>query len=112
MVFAFFLFLAITSYDYDFLGIMGSIIIGCGLFLQIILISSTSYDYNMFVAKRNAFESTLLESRKSGNPYETAAIVKEVSEWNIKLAEHKYDNKNRFLGQYIDDRIETLTPIK
>lgn len=59
-----------------------------------------------------AIESTLAQSRLNGNEYESAAIVKEVSEWNINLAEFKYNNQNWYIGQFIDDRFENLNPIK
>jgi len=72
----------------------------------------TPYNYEIFLTKRNAFEQTLLESRESGNFYETAAIVKEVAIWNEELAMQKYINSFLLLDQYVDDRIESLEPIK
>jgi len=85
-----------------------------GLWLSIhsICLLTASYGFEMFVVKRTAFEKTLNDSRKNGNDYETAAIVKEVAEWNVKLAQYKYDNTTLYFDQFIDDRIDTLEPIE
>lgn len=103
---------AIKSYDYDILGGIIAFIFGLWLIIQLVSLLTVSYYYELFVVKRAAFEKTLNNARENGNEYETAAIVKEVAEWNTSLAEKKYDNKNWFLGQYEDDRVETLEPIK
>lgn len=87
-------------------------IIGIWLLGHTISILTASYSYEMFVVKRDAFESTLNNARKNGNEYETAAIVKSVAEWNIYLAMAKYENKTLYFDQFIDDRIEGLEPIK
>lgn len=100
------------SCDYDFHGFMMCLVFGFWLVMHLIAWSLSSYEYGLFLEKRNAFEQTLNEARKNGNEYETAAIVKEVAEWNQKLAEIKYDNKTLFYDQYIDDRIEMVKPIK
>lgn len=71
-----------------------------------------SYAYNMIKLDRETFETSLNESRKNGNEFESAAILTEVIEFNSKLARKKYNNKNPFLGQYIDDRIENIKAIK
>lgn len=100
---------------YNNIDILGfTLILVSSMFLLIHLISVflVSYEYEIFVEKRNAFEQTLNESRKSTNPYETAAIVKEISEWNKELAERKYDNKTILFDQYIDNRIDDLDYIK
>lgn len=100
------------TYDYDFLGVIMCVVFGFVFVFHTIAWCLSSYEYGLFVEKRNAFEQTLKEARENGNEYETAAIVREVSEWNIDLAERKYDNKTLFFDQYIDDRIEDLEPIK
>ena len=101
-----------TKWDYDMLGVMMCVIFGIYLIIHSLAFGLVSYEYGLFVEKRNAFELTLKEAREGGNEYETAAIVKEVAIWNVKLAEHKYDNKTMFFDQYIDDRVEMLEPIK
>ena len=101
-----------TSWDYEGLGILMSVIFGVCLLIHTIGILKVNYDYGIFVVKRDAFEKTLTESRKKGNDFETAAIVKEVAEWNVKLAEYKYDNTIWYFDQYVDDRIESLDPIE
>jgi len=101
-----------TKWDYEILGAMMCFIFGLLILIHSIMFFTVEYDYGLFVEKRNAFKETLNEARKNGNEYETAAIVKEVAQWNKKLAEYKYKNKTIFLDQYIDDRIELLEPIK
>jgi len=102
-----------TTDRYDILGIFITVIIGFfTLFFHIPALLLKDYDYNIFVVKRDAFESTLNETREMGRDLETAAILREVSEWNVKLAEKKYDNTTLILGQYIDDRIMNIKPIK
>ena len=100
------------GWDYEILGFIFTIIFGLWLIAHTICILTVSYDYEMFVVKRDAFEKTLNDSRKNGNDYETAAIVKEVATWNISLAEKKYYNNTLFFDIYVDDRIELLEPIK
>ena len=101
-----------TKWDYEALGVIICVIFVMWLFIHSISFFTVEYSYGLFVEKRNAFQKTLNESRRNGNEYETAAIVKEVAEWNVKLAEYKYDNKTLYFDQYIDDRVELLEPIK
>ena len=101
-----------TTYDYDLLGILITCICGIWLILHISFWASSSYTYRFFVEKRNAFEQTLNVARESGNEYETAAIIKEVTQWNIQLAGYKFNNNTFYIGQYVDDRFELLEPIK
>lgn len=82
------------------------------LFFHAVYVIAAPYDYGQFEAKRNAFETTLNEARATGNQMEAVAILKEVAEWNADLASRKYDNSTFLFGQYVDDRIETLKPIK
>jgi hypothetical protein len=103
----------LNSWDFGMLGglmaVFGSIL----LLIHLLCWGFVSYyDYNQFKTQRNAFEQTLKSARANGNQYETAAIVKEVAEWNIKLASKKYDNTIWVFGQYIDDRIDSLNPIR
>lgn len=101
-----------TSYDYDFGGFMMVMCFGLWAIIHATIFFTQSYYFELFVEKRNSFEMTLNNSREKGYEYEAAAIVKEVAEWNMKLAEDKFDNKNWYLGQFVDDRIETLEPIE
>lgn len=101
-----------TKWDYDVLGTIICVIFGFWLIIHSLLWGLVSYEYGLFVEKRNAFEQTLQVARENGNEYETAAIIKEVAQWNVKLAEAKYDNKTMYFDQYIDDRVELLEPIK
>ena len=106
------IYIATKSYNYDILGGVLAVVFGSWLVVHAILILTVSYDYELFVVKRNAFEKTLNDTRKNGNEYETAAIVKEVAAWNVKLAECKYDNTTLYFDQFIDDRVDGLEPIE
>jgi hypothetical protein len=106
------IYLIIKSWDYEVLGMVITFLFGSWLIIHTICILTVSYGYKMFVVKRDAFEKTLNDSRKNGNDFETAAIVKDVAEWNVKLAEYKYDNTTLYFDQFIDDRIDTLEPIE
>lgn len=101
-----------TTWDFEGLGIAMILIFGIYLFFHAIAWGLVGYNHDIFVQKRNAFEMTLKNARENGNEYETAAIVKEVAAWNMKLAVDKFDNKTFILDQYVDDRIELLEPIK
>lgn len=82
------------------------------LILHSIELSMVSYDYRLYVNKRDAFIQTLETSRANGYTYETAAIVSSIADRNIELARKKFKNKTFLFDCYIDDRIETLEPIK
>lgn len=97
---------------YDAIGFIMCLLAAILIFIHSFLYFTAEYDYEIFVEERNAFEQTLNNSREAGNDYETAAIVKEVAQWNQRLAKSKYNNKTFLLGQYVDDRIEKLDPIK
>lgn len=97
------------------LEIISMLIAAClGLYLifHIISWSTSSYSYNKWVLERESFVETLKESRDNGRELESVAIIKEVAEWNKSLISNKYDNKTFLLGDYVDDRVETLKPIK
>ncbi|MCK9446276.1 hypothetical protein M0Q50_05230 [bacterium] len=98
--------------DYNIVGWFVTVIFAITFVLNGILLLTVEYDYNIFKTKRDAFEKTLQNSRKSGNSLESAAIISEVAIWNIQLAEKKYDNNTYIWGRYISDKIETLEPIK
>lgn len=106
------IFIAYKSYKYDILGIFMALVFGCLVLAHCLPFFTKGYHYGLLVEERNAFEQTLNKSREKGSENEAAAIVKEVARWNIKLAKYKYDNKNWFLGQYVDSRIETIEPIE
>ena len=54
----------------------------------------------------------LVESRKVENNIESAAVLKDIIDFNTSLAKMKYYNKTFLFGQYVDDRIESIEPIK
>lgn len=93
-----------------------SFLLGCFFTIWVIGHSisyfTKSYSFNKFIVKRESFVNSLEESRKNGRELESATILKEISDFNQQLASDKYDNKIWFFDQYIDDRIETVEPIK
>lgn len=93
-----------------------SFILGCGfsfwLVIHLILFIGASYSFNKLAVQRDSFIQSLEYSRKNNKELESATILKDISDLNQYIASEKYDNKIWFLGQYIDDRIETLEPIK
>lgn len=95
-----------------FIGVLLCFIVGIFAIIHTIEWSTASYQYEVFVEKKKAFEETLKNSRENGDPLENATIMKEISEFNQTIASEKYHNKHFFLGQYVDDRIENLEPIK
>lgn len=98
--------------ELEFFGTLLSIFSGIYLAMHLVFWSVSGYDYNMFVTKRNAFINTLEDARKSKKIYELASIAKDISVWNQKLEEKKYDNKVFMFKDYIDDRYESLKTIK
>jgi len=86
----------------------------CTIFLIIHSLSwgFKSFNYEIFATQRDSFELTLKDARERGSEYETATITKEVAQWNTTLATDKYMNNHWFFGQYVDDRIQTLEPIR
>ena len=100
------------SYDYEVLGIIICFCSGFYLLMHVLFWSLSSYDFNKFVTKREAFVETLKYARKNESQFELASITREVSEWNQQLASSKYDNNVFLLKDYVDDRISTLEPIR
>lgn len=102
----------ITTDDFNILGLIIAFIVSFILLFHVPFILMVEYDYELFVEKRNAFEETLKDARENGSDIERAAIIQNVSDWNVKLAAAKYDNTTWLLDQYIDDRVMELEPIK
>lgn len=98
--------------EVDLLGILLSAIFFLYLIVHLLCWSLSSYDYNIFVEKRNSFVETLEYARENESKFELASITRDVSEWNQKLATFKYQNKLFLLKDYVDDRMMDLEPIK
>jgi len=97
--------------DFDFLGIIFSILSLLFLLLHIPTWLFSSYDYELTVTERNSIIETLEVARAKENNLELTAITKEIVEFNKKLAKGKYNNTT-ILDCYIDNRIMNLKPIK
>lgn len=96
----------------SFTGVVLAVLSILFMIVHLLMYLPKSYTYEKWVTERESFESTLREARQNSSELERAAMTKEVAEWNRKLAGAKYDNNHWFFGQYIDDRVETLEPIK
>ena len=89
-----------------------------GLFVSALLmghlfsIVSRYVDYEEIVIKRSVIHNVLVELRKVENNIESAAVLKDIIDFNTSLAKMKYYNKTFLFGQYVDDRIESIEPIK
>lgn len=105
------LMIGVKMCKYDGLSIALTVFSIVGLIIVFVGDTLAPYEYERFVRKRDSFEDTLKASRESGNTYESAAIVKEVAEWNEKLAGFKYSNTTIF-ERFTDDRFMDLKPIK
>ena len=105
-------FIAKKSYDYEALGVVICFCSGFFLLMHVLFWSISSYEFNKFVTKREAFLETLEYARKNESQFELASITLEVSEWNQQLASSKYDNNVFLLKDYVDDRISSLEPIR
>ena len=73
---------------------------------------TSKYDYELLVAKRDSYQESLNNLRKLDNDFETLAIGQDIVDFNKGIAIQKVQNKSWFYDVYIDDRIETLEPIK
>lgn len=100
------------SCDFEIIGIIVNTLTIMYLIVHLISWSLASYDYNLFVTKREAFVQTLEQCRKEHDNIELAAISKNIAQWNEDLAERKYNLKVFILKDYVDERTENLKPIK
>lgn len=106
------LWISFTQSGIEGLGVVITIIFGIYLLVHVIRWSTATYSYNITVVERNSFVETLNDARNNKRELESAAILKEISEWNRYLAEAQYDNGTFLLGDYHDDRIMNLKPIR
>lgn len=110
-----FIFLSRKYYRYDNLVIFTTtmyLVTSIFIFFHILFWSIRGYEYNVFVAKREAFVLTLESARKSGNEIELAAVVSKISEWNESLFKFKVNRKTFLIRDYTDPRIMKLEPIR
>lgn len=82
------------------------------LLFHILFISTKKYDCDLLIIKRNAIESSLIESRKQKNNLESATITSKIIDFNNDLNEYKYYKSIPFFNKYIDDRINNIKEIK
>ena len=105
--------LIVNSYDYDSIGGWSLAIISIiVLIFNTIQMLTPSYDYEILLAERNSYQESLNQLREIDNEFETLAIGEDIIDFNQHIARQKVQNKSWFYDSYIDDRIETLEPIK
>lgn len=101
-----------NKYGFEMLGFLITFFSGLYLLIHITSMLTATYSYEILLVEREAFETTLKESRENGAELEAAAILREVTEFNISLARDKYDAQTFFYHSYYDDRILDVQPIK
>lgn len=97
------------------LEVVGSIMIiffGVWLIGHSIEWASAEYDYEVFKAEMAAYQTTLDNVRSHNNEFETLSIASDILELNTRLARYKVENTSWFYGIYIDDKINSINPIK
>lgn len=98
--------------DRSFLSICLLMIGSVLLASHLVAISLVSIEYNAFKASHEQLKVDLENSRKLNASYEKAAILKEIIHHNQIIVSNQVLNKNWFIDQYIDDRVDELKPIK
>ena len=88
------------------------VISGLLLLIHIIVWPVTHFETNVDIAKIEAFEITIEESRQNVSEFERAAILQDIAEWNEKIVTYQMCNKNWFLDQYIPDSVDDLKLLK
>jgi len=88
------------------------IISAVALPINTIELLSSEYDYEILVAERDSYQLSLDGLRSIDNSFETLAIGQDIVDFNKKIAREKVQNKSWFYDSYIDDRIDSLEPIK
>lgn len=103
------------SYEYDDWAVLPgglAILFGCFLFFHLLFCIGIGYDYRQLETKRMSMQKTLDEARVNGRELEAASILRDVTTFNAELASLKLKNSTFLLGQYVDDRVDTLQPIQ
>jgi len=98
--------------DLRFAPFMTLIVSSCLLVLHLISWLTVSISFDSFKAHQDQLIIDLAISREKSDHYERMAILQEITEHNQVIAENKQLNKNWFMDQYIDDRVESLETIK
>ena len=70
------------------------------------------FEYREFEVEGKSFQQTLTMSREYNRKYESAAILKEIADWNKELAIRQYHNSIFIIGDWTDDRFDKLKPIQ
>lgn len=100
----------IKMYNSYFWGDALCIVSAVYLFTHLLFCLFSSYEYDIWIVKRNYFVNTIWDSKI--NNFERAFMMGKVAKWNEELASKKLSNKTFLLKDYIDDRYENLQPIK
>jgi hypothetical protein len=103
------------NHDYEFpMIIMGFVVVITVLILifgHFVPLLQKGYDYNCFVARRDAYAATLKNARDNERELEAVKILKDTMDWNDTLACKKMEHTHWLYSPYIDDRYLTLEPI-
>lgn len=101
-----------TTWDWEALGMVGTLVFSVMLFIHCLIWGLSSYDYEQFKAEGETLQRTIEIARDSSDSLENFQLTQNIIEWNVALARSKVSNKTWYFGIYTDDRIEDLEPIK
>lgn len=103
--------IARRTYDDGVEIVSGVLAFNCYLLLtlHVLALCAKSHNHDLFVAKRDAFVSTLTSRHAK---WDGSVVTVEVAKWNVELAERQLNRSHWLLGQYVDARVSSLTPIK
>lgn len=115
IIFGLLLILSIILLSKESESFFGGFLLLISLFVLIpntVELCTVSYDYDKIVTKRNSLETTLIELRKNEDNNEKSSVGLKIIEFNEMLAIEKLENESWFYDIYIDDRINSINPIK
>tara|TARA_R110000796_G_scaffold161858_1_gene278619 strand:- start:2703 stop:3071 length:369 start_codon:yes stop_codon:yes gene_type:complete len=107
--------ISISKSDYpgdSFGGWLIAVIFGIALLVNTIELFTVSYEFEVYEKEMEAYQETLDNIRANKVEFETATIAFDVIQVNTRLARLKRENKSWFYDIYLDDRIDSIKPIK
>ncbi len=102
----------LTRNEYSFPGFFMTFIFSIWAVIHLIVLTTVKYEYMSFITQRNSFEKTLKDARENGYDIETVGITERIADWNMSLTRFKYKNKTIYFDQFVDDRFDSLEPIR
>ena len=88
------------------------IIFGISLIINTVNLMTVSYYFDVYEKQMQAHQETLDNVRANEFEFETATIALDIISVNKNLARYKRENQSWFYDIYVDDRIDSIKPIK